>query len=1291
MATRVNKKLLIIVLSCSAIAIGVVSAVAVQQWRQDPTRFLKAGDAAMARNDYREAARNYGRAIGKRPNELAFHSKYIDAAAKVVPASADEAGESYLLWVGSLLKRAQIARNDEKLWREVLEERFFQSEVNESVTAWQRMHDVAAIDMLEGLDPSEPLAWTAKTVMGYAQSRRYGALSPEEISSTITLLESALEKVTGADRDLAYAGLLNIRFEQASRLGRAGQSRQSAESWKVFDDLYAKAAAEVPEGFHLTELGLLRLRTKLMANDPAVQPEMLATAADTLISRAVALGTRSAIFEAVKGVGSPAVPQGLEKAAAMLRDYLAKNPNEILHRRALAVCLEGFDIAEAAKEAQAIIDAPQLPVSLASAAQSETRVRAAQQMFDLDFERLYPTSGETIPEAQRLEMIKKLESSSTRIRELAAGMADDSPVLKTEGMVAFAKRDFNVADQKFKEVFRKGSLIDDLQLYVLASAVAEERGETGQAQQLVNKGLEKAPGSLILLERNGRLALRNGRFAEAKNFAEQILAKEPENKQAQNLRRAAEDGEHPMMIDPNDPVIQQVKKADDLRTEGKFDESRAVLNDLLAKYPDSLPGLIVALSLEYDTKNNERALEFAERALKLSPGNPNVTRLRSLIVGGDDPVARVVAQVSVERPNEPDRTIFTAIRLAQTEASVRQRAASLETSDPTEADRLKGLLAGITPAAAEWRTKAAALDPLNPAWLDFLFSGALLEKKFDVAEQIITDAERSGRSPATVSLFRGRLALTQGRAGEAVALLQKSIDANVDDSDVFRLLGIAYEQSGDLQSALKNYAEAYRRKPTDLTPGKVYASALVRAGDRSNALSILRELRKIAPSDEDLMETWLDVESEIGDRRLARSVRKARYDLVPGERRNAIKFATMMAEAQPEREDISDAGGRTKYTEAAWRALEDRARQQEINRRRTEWQAESDRIYDQLIAAEPLSMELALIRAATYRRQGRADQAEQALRGLITRAGASATPEMYVALGIHFVESGNQPKATETFAEAVRLQSDATRNADAAIADYYFQKFQWEKAIGHLERLAEAVAKKPTTGLSPAEIAKRRELNLRLAETYARVGKFDQAKAALTAALNNGPRDLIFDQLDGSISEARGTALLAAGNLPEALKAFDEGLASLANAAKTAPYNPTIAVQQASLYSKKFEATGDRSALAAGMAAADRGTRMRGDYWPASQAKAELLIADGKRAEAVVELERFTKAAPSNPDGRRRLISLLAGIGNANRAIEVAREAIQLTPNDPAVARGAGRDLPRQQPARQRDRCVRTG
>jgi tetratricopeptide (TPR) repeat protein len=1243
MATRVNKKVVIIVSACTVIGVGVVGFVALQQWRADPTRHVNAGDQAFAAGKFQEAATNYGRAIGKRRNNVEYHSKFIEASRRIVPVTQVEARERYLQLMGSLLVRAQIARDDEKLWREVLDERLLQAELADAPLNWAAIADLVSRDMEGTIAPDSPLATLAKSIRGYVDSRRIASLAPNEIDAARTLLTELVETAKGTDLDRAYGGLFAILLRDAQQFEAGGQRRQAVEAWKLFDDTLAKAKSEVPDGIQTLKWDLVRLRLRAASGDAGATDELIGGAADALAARALALDDATAVFEATKAINAPNVPKGAARASAMLTAYLAKHPEAHLHRKALAFSLQFDDPEAAERECRAILDAKPLPVSLVAATMDEIRVGAAQQLFDIEFSRF----GRLTDEAARPEAIKRLEAAAERVRTESATLADNSALLRIEGKLAMAKQEWRTADAKFKEVIRKGSSIDG-EIYLLSSVAAEQLGETGNAEQLINRALDFSPGNLDFLERRAELEARNGRFDAARRTIESVVARAPDRPGAKailaELERVGRDGGP----STDDPKLRKIAEADVERLKGNVDKARAAGEEVLAQDPNYVPALIMMALIE-GTTNREKALEYVRRGLAVQPDNPALQRL-NVFITSDDPVARLNLAVETEFPNEPDRTVFKAVRFRfAAEEQAAEVARLTRENDPTLPQR-KVIADALKAAADEWFGKAMQLDPGHPVLLDFRFSEALFRKDQAAMQAAIAEAEKSTRDSSLQHLFKARLALDQGNAGSAKSIIQRAIEQGIDSADIYRMLGLAHESTGDTADAVRAFGEAYRRKPTDMNMVKSYVAALVRSGERQTALTILRDARRVAGEDVQIGETWLDLESEIGDRALARRMRDDRYALVPNDRRNALRLATMLAEFEPERGDIAGPDGRVKYTEQQWNGLDAMQRQRELVQTRDQWRQQSDRIFASLIAAEPKNSEFAMMRAVTFRRQGRYPEAEKALRDLIQRAGAEANVPMFVALGVHFAEIDDLPKAEQAFAEAVKIQRPDARGADAQIAEYWFQKGQWARAIPHLESLR-AVNNTP-------------ELALRLAETYTQARRFDEARAELDRAVKVGAKGVVVDQLEASIAEGRAERFIAEQKTAEATASLETAAAALRRAREAAPANPVIGVQEASVLRKQFELTGDRAKLDAAIAAADRSTKILGTYNPAAIAKADLLMLKGDPAAAVLELERFVRAAPSDADGRRRLVQTLVDAGRAPRAIEVVREAISLSPND---------------------------
>jgi predicted Zn-dependent protease len=1249
---RLNKKLLFVVTLGSALTVGVGGVVFYQMYRGDPMRHLRAGDTAFAAKDYRKAAESYGRAISKKQSDLSFYAKYLDAASRVVPESASEAQERYNLYIGTLARRAQISRGDAALWQVLLDELRLQGEIISTPDTWRVVAERIQSEMLSSLGSDDPLMPLGTAYFGYAQAQRADAMTADERAKFAEQIEAALPNLKDRPLDLAYGALLRLAFNDARTLAAAGQKERAEAAWKTFDELLSKAQAAAPSGANVQQIALERLAFRRQAGDAAVTEAMVLDVSNKLMTDALAADDPVDIFNTWRTVGASNGAKGFDMASTFLETYLAKRPDAILHRHALARTLQSVDLDRAEEQAKAIVAAPRLPVSLMSATQEEIRISSAVQLFDIEFIRFSSATDD----AARAASLAKLEKLRADVADLTKGAANNFVVTKADGKVLFAKEDYAGAAQKFNELMKAGALVD-AELYVLASLTAERQNMLGSALEYAVAGQDLVPGNMDLIQRKASLEQRLGRFEDARRTAEAGLAMQPDNELLLRIRDAAGQGAQPLGVNPDDPRIKALVEAERAFAAKDLAKADAVLAPMLAKYPDDVSLLTAMAQLRFSQGKRDEALAFAERGLEVSPGNKKLEPLVAFLKS-DDPVQRVITLVSQQYPDGPDRMIWTYVRIGNLADQTEMGLPALQRSNPAEADRQAKLIPAMRTAEAEWKTKALGIDPTHPAILDLDFTRALAKKDYDAAAKVVATATEKSKDVALPFMLKARLAVETKKYGEAVSTIQQAFDRNLDSADMWRLMGYAYEQAGDLPAALRAYAEGYKRDPLNMNNARAYVSSLIKSGERQQALVVLREARKVAVDDAEIGDIWIQLEYEIGDRSLARAMREGRYRLAPTDKRNALALATMLAELQPNREDIGDERGVTKYNPPQWQALDEVTRQREINSARDAWRRKSDTIFAELIAGDPLNPELALVRAATYRRQGKPAEAEAALQSLITRAGDKATPQMFIALGMHFSESGDLGKATEAFAEAQKRESDATRDSSAAIAEYWFQRAQWAKAIENFERVDQKVDS--------------RSLSLRMAEAYGKLREFDKAKAKIAEAVKDGGRDVVIDQLEANLAESLGDDLRAKGDIKGATASYDEGLAALDRAAAAMANNPIIAIQQASILRKQFDATNNDAKLKAALAAADRATKLRADFWPAAQAKSELLLATRDVNGSIAELERFMKASPSSVDGRRRLVEMLAATGKLARAQELVSEAIGLAPGDPQwfLARG---------------------
>ncbi|MFM7135309.1 MAG: tetratricopeptide repeat protein [Planctomycetota bacterium] len=469
---------------------------------------------------------------------------------------------------------------------------------------------------------------------------------------------------------------------------------------------------------------------------------------------------------------------------------------------------------------------------------------------------------------------------------------------------------------------------------------------------------------------------------------------------------------------------------------------------------------------------------------------------------------------------------------------------------------------------------------------------------------------------------------------------------------MLRALGTALEQSGNIEGAIRQYEESYKRRPSDMNTVRLLVGSLVRSGQTQRALEVLRAARVAAGLDEEIGETWIALETQLGDRRLAQRLRENRYLSAPVDTRNASALATMLAMSAPDRLDVTNERGEPAYTEGQWRALEAEARNSQLERVRREWRDRSERIYRDLLKREPGNVDAANAFALLLRALGRLDESESVLVAAVGAAGDQIGWRGLVMLGNMQVMVNAPDRARATFAKAIEADKTGNDEAVKSIIDLMIRSDQYALAEEYLVPLTA----KSTSDRSPL---------FRLSEVQMRLGKIDEARASFDKAVAGGKREVGAEMLDGAIAVAAGDAARDRGDAAAARKAYESAVAPFQRAKQLSPAAPQPFVQDTILKRKLYEITGEKARLEEALASATRATTLGGSFFPACEARSDVLLASGDFAGAVAELERFLKIVPTSVDARRRVVELLTRTGNLARAEESLREAIGFSPGEP--------------------------
>ncbi len=1244
MAQKLNKKLVFVVGSLVILLVLGGAVTLVLRYRFDSERHIVAGDTAVKAGDYRKAADAYGRAVAKKATNLEYLAKFREAILHVTPETDNEARERYSQWLSVLASEARIARDDLVRWRACLEALRTQSEAFENNASWKGFGE-RCDDMERMVAEGSSGVAIARLYRGYSGFKRMDSLNDTERATVVADLVAGLQskELTPIERDLGVGSLARVAVRERAIAGGAGRTDRIETAQATLDAALARITAETPDGLRSAiarfELALLNAQGK--AKDPAV-----VDAAEALSAAAGRTTDSMAIIEIAQVLSRGGV-SGLEEAQSVLGDYVAKNPSETLHRRAYGTTLRLSDRNSAKRELQAVLDAPRPTTGLLAALYESNRVTASIALFDIAFD-----MAERADAADKAARLAEAVVARDAVAKLLEGVADNSAILRVDGKTALLKGDAMGAIMKFNEVFKKGSQID-LDLYVLTALANMRVQEVGRALELVNGGLNLSPGNLALLKLRAQLELASARTADAVNTLQAIVDAFPEDAEAKQLLAVATTSvaTDPRTAGAADAFVDAAARIQALSEAKDFDGARRLLTEAKQKFgADDVRVLRIEVAVEVQAGDLEAARRCTAAALLKFPTDTALVRFNA-VLASDDIVARVIALSDGAAVDAKERVVLTYLRLLQTGDTVRDQAArerrlGLATAATTAENGER-----LTAAAKEWRVKAEAADPTHPAFLEIDFNAALAAKDYPAAELIAKLSEQAQRDRTQAPIFRARALLEQDKMQEAAQVLERAIESGVDASTIYRTLGAAQERLGNIEAALKTYEEAYKRRPADMATVRLLVGVLVRSGNPTRGLEVLRQARALAGFEDDVGDTWLLLEQQVGDRRLAQRLRGNRYRVAPADVANAVALAAMLAASAPEREDVLNEAGKPVYSENQWSSLDAAARLGEVDRTRVEWRKRAEEIYNEILKREPSNIDAGTSYASMLRLVGRLKESEALLTAVVQAGGEEKGWRGLVLLGQLQCILDAEDRARVSFDAAVKRENPATRDATRSVIDTLMKIDRYGIALAYLEPLTRVDT---TPGL-----------RMRLAECLLRLNRPADARKTFDAALSTGPREIGTELLDGAISVAVGDALRLTGDVAGAMKAYELAIAPYQRAKVLGPAIPQPFIQDAMLKRKLFELTGDRVRGEEALAAADRGAALGATFFPASAARAEVLVALGDVNAAVAELERYLRIVPTGVDARRRLIDLLFANAAYEKAEETLHTAIGYSPGEP--------------------------
>ena len=1240
---KLNKRILLVLIGVAAVSgVGLIYLE-----RIGPSRNINAGDAAFAAKDFKKAIDQYGRAVRKKSTNLEYLEKYERALRVYVSPTASEARERYSQLVAVIASEARLKRDDPAAWAEFLEELEEQAALGDAASVWKSVGDTAD-EMLGGLNDGSPLLAIAQFHRGLSGFRRAGGMSPDERASTVADLTAAAAAATQSEADRAEALSMLARLHaNVARIASVGsRPREAGESLALAQAAFDQLLAASP-GSLQTRLAASTLRASGgTVSDALVELSGLAVLAAQATSRSELEDVLGVILS--KKGGTPL-------ALDVLEARLERFPSEMNVRQMYAMLLRQSDGPTAEQQARLLLDGKRPTTSLGSVTFEDTRTAAASLLFDIAYDAINATTDPTARAAAivHCEETRKLLEAEVDVK------VNPLPLTRVDGKLAFAKKDFLGALAKLSEVMKStdrgvgtGQPLsrEEMELVLLAAVANREIGERGQALYLISRGLDSSPGNVTFLRVYAQLSLENSRADDAIRAAEAVLSSYPDDPEMKLLVIAARNYNDTDItkVGAKDPIFLLAREVQELVTAKNYAAARGKINAILKDVPDDVRLVRMLATISSNEGPKEKALAEIGGLLVQFPGDSVLIRIQAF-TSSEDPVERVRVLVDESTKDPVERAVGFYTRLRQESKYVTDRARN-ETllalpSAAASVDMAKQLEAAL-PAA---KATAIAADPFNPVLIEVQFQDALRANDEASIAALLELAKQGGRDATQIPIMQARMLLMRGDTRGAMQVLDDAIASGVDASTIYRALGVARQEMGDIEGAILAYEESYKRRPTDVTTARVLAEAWLRSGNSVRALQVLREIRRTAGEDSQIADMWLGLESTQGNPALARRMRATRFTASPEDLENTVAYVVLLASGTPDREDILDESGKMMFSELRWREMTVAEQTQRIDEQRGAWRDEALAILTDLSAKNPTNAQVAAAHSTYLRNVGMAGKATIVIDNCIAAAGPNGSWHALLLKLQDAYKNRNLALVDATVAEIIRRDDPSTRNATLAAGIALLTERDAARALPLFESVAQAQPSRMNW--------------VRCSETALRVNEIARARTACESAVKlGGKADVSTEILGGMIEMADGDQKRNAGDIAGAKVTYEKGLPFFARGKELAPGNPAAFAQDAQLKRKLFELTDDRARADEALASADRAVQLGAAYFIACAVRSEVLLARGDTLGAVMELERFLKIAPMSTEARERYARLCLEAGQMAKAESALREGIAIIP-----------------------------
>ncbi len=1273
--TKINKKFILLVGGFVLFAGVVLGGIFYWSYSAAPERNIrlgdelvlvaqaadKAGNSDEAYKKFQEAIGRYGRAVSKKPNNLEYAQKVIDALSLMTPKTSGDAQELYQRRESYMQKCTRSAPKNGEVWLQLINSMNERAELFGQSDMWKRISEVCD-DALDRVPPSDANFLVIQGFGICAELNRSEVLTDEERTIIETAAEDYLKK--NPQNEFVWGTFLHAIAFDIQRLSVAGKTIEVATRERKFDELLAQSKSVFPKSSEISISELQNLLLQKKRRNPIATPKAIQSILDPLLWKngdrespefgECATLSGNKLIDIANITVNANDPIASQRSIQSLQNYCTRFPDAIVEINQLGKLQVATDQLENAQATfEELLAKPSLKVSMLAAFSDEIKSNALQQIFNIEFGRW---EAAIVP-SDKSVTLAKAQLVRDRLSKVLAGRDGELALLQADAKLAFARGDYLSTVTKLEEVFAKQKDVP-AELYYLSVVSLNARGEQGAALSKITDAIQEFPqvGQFYLIRAG--IEARLGRLMDAKRSIASLLAREPEN--AEGLRMMAELKKVPGdgAINLTDPIIKILGDAELLGNEGDVEAAMTQIRDARVTYPNDLRlqrTLCQWLLFQGKTKEAQEAVaEF----LVAAPNDPILKQLQ-ILATIPSALGRITTFVNLPKPDgslpaEDEKAVALAVGLTTLRDNLKQR---LQVTAPEDQAKITADLDEVTTAAKAALAKATELAPGDTTLIDRLFSESVADKKPEQFDQLVLMAEKNCKDKTIPILLRGRIALERKDFNKAVELFEQAVEMPGASAAAFRLLAIAREQAGDIDGAIEAFATSYQRRPDDLVTVQLYSAILMRAGKTQNARALLRAAMLAMPESPAIRNSYFDLESVYGN--LADSIveRKRMFSIRPSDIENARQLMKLLVESPPSRELITNDDGSFRFPQVEWDAMGRDRQEQELRMIAETNDADARMLYASLLKLNPNDRLSSRIYAAAMQRAGRGREAEALLFAVAEKTTGETAWEAWVELGESQIESSRNAQAAESFQRAVGLDTSKSMEASRVISNLWSQRRQSALALQVLEA---AYLKQPNIDFARSISA------LRL-ETRDFVGA--QAMSLEVTKLSNGKPSFNDQLLTIDIANAALEESFSSLDVAETKRISEDFMKAIDEAIRLQPASALPFVVRATSFQRQFQRSGNIELSRKAISDVQRAIELQGNYWPATRLLASIQMDDGDISAAIQTVRKFIGQMPRSSEARKALVAYQLTSGDYDGAIQTVQDILKLEPRNPSWIR----------------------